>query len=69
MYFKRSAGNYDKTIFQLQDVTLTDFTTCGYLPYTSHNFSVECQPTGLFSGYWSKPVYASILTPMTGQSI
>ncbi|BFZ00073.1 hypothetical protein BsWGS_03112 [Bradybaena similaris] len=49
----------------LQNITVTDFTTCGYLPYTSHNFSVECQPTVLYSGYWSEPVYASILTPMT----
>uniref|UniRef100_A0A0B6Y0Q5 Ig-like domain-containing protein n=1 Tax=Arion vulgaris TaxID=1028688 RepID=A0A0B6Y0Q5_9EUPU len=58
----------DENIFSvlIDNFIDTTFTSCGYQPYTHHNFSVECYPTSPYSGYWSDPVYTDAWTPMTG---
>uniref|UniRef100_A0A0B7A5N3 Fibronectin type-III domain-containing protein n=1 Tax=Arion vulgaris TaxID=1028688 RepID=A0A0B7A5N3_9EUPU len=66
VYRIKHQNETDKEFYVLYDnLTETNMTICGYLPYTFQNFSVECYPT---SGYWSEPVYAGNTTPMIAPS-
>ncbi|CAG5132254.1 unnamed protein product, partial [Candidula unifasciata] len=51
------------------NINHTHFTQCGYPSYTHHNFSVDCYPAGIYSGYWSDPVYIDAWTPMTAPNV
>ncbi|BFZ00067.1 hypothetical protein BsWGS_03106 [Bradybaena similaris] len=50
-------------------ITDTNSTLCGYHSYTHHNFSVDCKPANIYSGYWSDPVYINAWTPMTAPNV
>jgi hypothetical protein len=50
------------------NLTSKNWTTCDYPPYTWHNFSVECYPTGDNSGFWSDPEYVFVRTHMAAPS-